>query len=39
LQQNSTEQQWHEYQVLNENIQRQASLYDAQMSEGLVKPR
>jgi acetoacetyl-[acyl-carrier protein] synthase len=39
LQQNSTEQQWHDYQVLNENIQRQASLYDAQMSAGLVKPR
>jgi acetoacetyl-[acyl-carrier protein] synthase len=39
LQQNSTEQQWHDYQVLNENIQLQASLYDAQMSEGLIKPR
>jgi acetoacetyl-[acyl-carrier protein] synthase len=39
LQQNSTEQQWHDYQVLNENIQRQASLYDAQMNEGLIKPR
>jgi acetoacetyl-[acyl-carrier protein] synthase len=39
LQQNSSEQQWQDYQRLNKSIRQQANLYDRQMSAGLIKPR
>jgi acetoacetyl-[acyl-carrier protein] synthase len=39
LQQNSSEQQWKNYQRLNKSIRQQANIYDSQMSAGLIKPR
>ncbi|PHR97853.1 MAG: beta-ketoacyl synthase [Blastopirellula sp.] len=39
LQKNSSEQQWQNYQQLNKSIRQHASIYDTQMSEGLIKPR
>jgi len=39
LQHNSSEQQWQKYQQLNKSIRQQASIYDTQMSAGLIKPR
>jgi acetoacetyl-[acyl-carrier protein] synthase len=39
LQKQSSQQQWLNYQRLNENIQQQANIYDADMTADLIKPR